>query len=45
MAEFGKYIVAELVGNVNNPDRDAAIKAQDWKKVDELTQVQEKKEG
>ncbi len=43
--ELGKVIKAELVGNVNNPDRDAAIKAQDWKKVDELAQAQNQQTG
>ncbi len=36
MTELGKVIQANLVGNVNSSERDAAIKAQDWKKVDEL---------
>ena len=38
MTELGKVIQANLVGNENDKERDAAIKLQDLKKVDELAQ-------
>ncbi len=43
MTELGKIIQATLVGNANDSERDAAIKAQDWKKVDELAQANSQK--
>jgi hypothetical protein len=45
MTDLGKYIIADLVGNINDPERDAAIKKQNWKKVDESTQAQKQKKG
>lgn len=40
MTELGRVVKTELVGNINNPERDEAIKAHDWKKADELTKKQ-----
>ncbi|CAG0982946.1 hypothetical protein METP3_02190 [Methanosarcinales archaeon] len=37
--EIGKYVVADLVGNVNAPIRDAAIKQQNWKAVEQTEKI------